>query len=76
MKIGNEYADAIDKTFYENIPKAVLAALAVSYASAGGDQLADVTDRLLKEWDVLHANGIVPQSPFRYNARPNGVNRD
>jgi hypothetical protein len=51
---------------YAAIPKAVWAALAVSYASNGGDRVNDtdfLRDAILREWWILHNNGIVPQRP-------------
>jgi hypothetical protein len=48
---------------YASCPKAVLAAIAVSLLSNGGDELAHAKARLLEEWRILHANGIVPQAP-------------
>lgn len=63
MKLTNEYAHALDDRFYRTIPKAVLAAIAVSYASEGGDNLADAQERVREEWGILYDNGIVPQKP-------------
>jgi hypothetical protein len=69
FKLRNEYADALGP-FYDDTPKAVFAALAYSYAacfgtpSEGGDETADpaeVAKRLMREWRILHENGIVPQ---------------
>lgn len=62
MKIGNDYARCLDR-LYADMPKAVLAAVAVSFASHGGDDLAGAKAAILAEWKVLHANGIVPQKP-------------
>lgn len=63
MKTGNQYSSLLPRKFYESCPKAVLAALAVSYASQGGDHLGQIDAKLLKEWWVLFENGIVPQKP-------------
>jgi len=61
----NEYSKALGKLFDE-MPKAVLAAVAVSYASAGGDAL-DIAERVIAyEWRVLFENGIVAQRPTRH----------
>jgi hypothetical protein len=60
---GSQYADVLST--YDRIPKAVLAAIAVSYGSAGGDNLQDAEARVLEEWRILHENGIVPQAPPR-----------
>ena len=62
MKTGNEYHRVIGKLATE-CPKTVLAALAVSYASSGGDFLDRAERALAYEWQVLYDNGIVPQKP-------------
>ena len=62
-KLGNEYALAVGGELYEQIPKAVWAAIAVSALTCGGDQLEDAAPRVAREWDALHAAGIVPQRP-------------
>jgi hypothetical protein len=61
IKRGNCYAAQIRG--YDKIPKAVLAAIAVSYASGGGDWLENASDNVLNEWRILYNNGIVPQRP-------------
>jgi len=61
-KLGNEYQQAISE-IYDRTPKAVLAAIAVSYASCGGDNLDEAQAAILAEWNALHWNGIVPQKP-------------
>ena len=64
MKTHNEYAKAL--VAYNRIPKAVLAAVAYSFASriiADGDSPTMIEAAILHEWDVLHQNGIVPQRP-------------
>ena len=60
---SNEYADTL--THFHLMPKAVLAAIAVSFALAleGTDETARAVARIRSEWDTLHANGIVPQKP-------------
>jgi hypothetical protein len=63
IKILNEYAGCIDEGLYEKTPKAVLAAIAVSFISSGGDHMDDIDDEILKEWRVLYLSGIVPQRP-------------
>jgi hypothetical protein len=71
VKVQNSYAELLPKDFYAYTPKAVFAAIAVSLATHGdpfngehGGPLAEV----LREWTILHQNGIVPQAPFK--ARP------
>lgn len=62
----NGYAAALGSIF-EDAPKAVLAAIAVSALTVGGDYLDDATSRLVTEWHALHLSGIVPQAvPRRY----------
>ena len=62
-KIMNEYAEMIGSDLYRRAPKAVVAAIAVSVLTQGGDYLEDARQRFLAEWDALHAAGIVPQAP-------------
>lgn len=64
MKVKNEYAEAI-REIYAQIPKAVLASIAVSCLTVGGDYINEATERVLEEWRILHENGIVPQKPPR-----------
>lgn len=62
FKTGNEYQNLINPLFYEKCPKAVFAAIAVSYmVNHGIVQMDEVTVALLDEWKVLHGNEIVPQ---------------
>lgn len=58
----NEYSLALGR-LYADAPKSVLAAVAVSLATVGGDYLEEAEQRVLDEWRVLHENGIVPQRP-------------
>ncbi len=63
-KKQNQYAAIVQRgKFYAQCPKAVFAALAVSYASRGGDFLGGIEKILLKEWWILYQNQIVPQKP-------------
>ena len=59
---GNEYQGLLGD-LYSEIPKTVLAAIAISLASGGGDFLRNARRKIAEEWEVLHANGIVPQKP-------------
>lgn len=64
LKLSNEYARAI--VDYGRIPKAVLAAVAYSFASriiSDGDSPTMIEAAIMDEWVVLHQNGIVPQKP-------------
>lgn len=69
VKIGNEYAQGFGR-LYEEIPKAVFAAVAYSYAGWACGEEAKANDeivaRFLEEWRILHDNGIVPQKPPQY----------
>jgi hypothetical protein len=64
-KTYNDYALAVGSDLYRDIPKAVFAAIAVSALTCGGDQIDEAAARVLAEWEILHANGIVPQKPPR-----------
>lgn len=61
---GNEYAAQLDELF-ERIPKSVFAAIAVSYATTGGDWLERAKMNVCREWRILHEQGIVPQKPTK-----------
>lgn len=61
MKKINEYSDSIG--YYERVPKAVFAAIAVSALTVGGDYLNEAEPRLAREWWALYNAGIVPQKP-------------
>lgn len=58
----NEYAEYLGPLF-DDCPKSVLAAIAVSFITTGGDwpQLAQAG--IVREWRILHQAGIVPQKP-------------
>jgi hypothetical protein len=58
----NEYEAELGALFDE-CPKAVLAAIAVSALTSGGDRLDKAALMVAAEWSTLHANGIVPQKP-------------
>jgi len=61
----NEYARALTADLFDTAPKAVIAAVAVSSLTNGGDHLAEARQRFLYEWDALWMAGIVPQEPPR-----------
>ena len=64
FKTENDYQKLIDPAFYEQCPKAVFAALAVSFCSNWANvPLEEITKGLANEWDILNKNGIVPQKP-------------
>ena len=62
---SNCYVDAVGRDFIDAIPKAVLAAIAISALTCGGDTLEDGRRALADEWRILHQQGIVPQAPNR-----------
>lgn len=63
----NEYQGQLVAGLFDHTPKSVLAAIAISALTCGGDQLEQATSRLVTEWHVLHLNGIVPQQvPARF----------
>ena len=59
---SNEYLDEI-REVYEEIPKSVFAAIAVSALTCGGDHIDEATEAIVKEWVALNNAGIVPQKP-------------
>lgn len=66
LKTFNAYAGQLGRV-YADCPKAVLAAIAVSALTSGGDYLETAQERVAYEWQVLHLNGIVPQPlPAKY----------
>lgn len=67
-KKTNEYAQILGTEYeglYRDMPKAVMAAIMVSFASNGGADLEGASARIAKEWEILHANGIIPQRPSK-----------
>lgn len=62
IKLSNEYAKYVGDI---DAPKTVWMAIAASFAMRimGGE--IGVKDLILGEWDALHANGIIPQTPKR-----------
>jgi hypothetical protein len=62
MKKLNQYALSIPD--YSRIPKAVFAAIALSFAERLSDESLAV-NTLFLEWQCLHSNGIIPQVPVR-----------
>jgi hypothetical protein len=64
FKSTNEYMRQINGGLYEDTPKAVFAALVVSFLDqlSGGDE-HDIDAEIIQEWSALYLNGIVPQKP-------------
>ncbi len=58
----NGYAAELGDLF-DLAPKAVIAAIAVSALTIGGDRLEIARKRFAEEWQILFDNGIVPQAP-------------
>ena len=69
MKHSNDYAHAVGVDFFNSIPKSVWAAIAVSFATNGGDSIDAATRLIAQEWDILYRNGIVPQPPNKMAKR-------
>lgn len=66
FKKSNSYQELLSQEFYEKCPKAVLAAIAVSFVINHQGSDADVAEEIiLHEWDILHKNGTIPQKPYR-----------
>ena len=63
-KFSNEYAQKLSAR-YASTPKAVIAAVAVSLLMKECDDgdYSGVLDAFVKEWAILHLNGIVQQKP-------------
>ena len=59
----NNYVLGIDRELYDKTPKAVWAAIAISYATGGGDDFEIGPANIAREWQALHKSGIVPQEP-------------
>ena len=62
MKTANEYSETLGRLFTQ-CPKHVIAAIAVSSLTTGGDFLEKSPGRFLMEWWTLYDAGIVPQKP-------------
>lgn len=60
-KIGNEYAAHLDE--FDSTPKAVYAAIAVSFANRFGISLGEANVAINQEWQALYEAGVVPQKP-------------
>lgn len=62
MKLTNQYAELLPG--YDETPKAVYAAIALSLAlRLSEENLTDAICQVFEEWITLHQNDIVPQSP-------------
>lgn len=63
MKVGNEYLRTLNN--YEKTPKAVYAAIAVSFANRFGLSLGEADNAIYEEWQALYEAGIIPQKPVK-----------
>lgn len=61
MKTINNYTGLLKG--YEETPKAVYAAIAVSLATRSGIELSEAERMIKEEWEALYDAGIVPQKP-------------
>ena len=61
FKTENEYQKAIDPALYTDTPKAVFAALLVSYMQRLGIDFGDVDQAIRDEWQALIDAGIITQ---------------
>ena len=64
IKKTNEYSHTLGRMYAET-PKAVFAAIAVSFATAGGDAMDKAEENILREWTALWYSGVVSQKPPR-----------
>lgn len=64
MKQSNDYARVLDRDLYDKMPKTVLAAIAVSFATELSGDISEAQDKILEEWRILNLNKIVPQKPL------------
>jgi hypothetical protein len=63
-KIINDYVNDMNFSLCTETPKAVLAALLVSYlVNHAGVDFDELPAKIIDEWQVLHDNGIVKQKP-------------
>lgn len=64
-KSDNEYRRLLSERFYNDTPKAVLAAVLVSYLFRAGVSEGGFDRGIADEWATLYENGIVPQKAPR-----------
>lgn len=63
FKLTNAYSQSVNEALYSSVPRAVFAALAVSFGTNGGDHLDQTNKILSDEWQILFDQGIVAQKP-------------
>lgn len=76
IKRSNDYARALGDLL-ERAPKTVIAAIAYSLARIDAEDDHDgAIAVLVREWRILHEQGIVPQAPpASYTSNPTAVPR-
>lgn len=63
---SNHYVEMIGESFFDQCPKSVFAALAVSLSiQHEKSSQHDIREALLLEWHSLHKRGLVPQKPVK-----------
>lgn len=67
-KTMNEYARRITPRIFEDTPKAVFAALCVSYLDRLGVSPDNIDKEIANEWATLNANGITQKLPASVRA--------
>jgi hypothetical protein len=66
FKTENEYQKLLSQQLYDSTPKAVFAAIAVSFIlNYIGEDETGVEKQILNEWRLLNLNKIVPQKPAK-----------
>ena len=73
IKLTNSYVRQLGR-LYERCPKSVLAAIAVSALTTGGDRLEEAHKLVLEEWWALYYAGMVQQRPCE--AEPASVSEE
>jgi hypothetical protein len=68
VKHHNEYELSLNRDMYHSTPKAVFAAIAMSFAARDGG-LEEAQSAIISEWVTLFEQGIVPQDPKKYLKR-------
>lgn len=64
MKLTNSYVQSLPPGVYDETPKSVWAALAVSLClQLNEEDWRSLPDDIRAEWKALYDNGIVPQRP-------------
>jgi hypothetical protein len=75
IKITNEYSRVLGP-LYERMPKAVLAAVAVSFAHRMSGGFDAVPSTVMDEWQTLFDNGLVTQKPsLEFRLKFAGISR-